>query len=111
MRHARRRNVRRGARIAAVGGLLLGGVMVTQALASEPSGSRTPHVTSAQTASQAGSQLVSRLGTSRTAGSWVASDGKPVVAVTDKAAADAVTAAGARAKMVGHSMDQLKSAT
>src|SRR5262249_51224615 len=51
------------------------------------------------------------LGTSRTAGSWVASDGTPVVAVTDRAAAARVTAAGARAKMVGHSMDQLKSAT
>ncbi|MFF4211320.1 S1 family peptidase [Streptomyces sp. NPDC001796] len=113
MRHARRRIIRRGARIAAVGGLLLGGLMVTQALASEPSGAQTPFSTgtSAMTASQTGSQLVSRLGTSRTAGSWVASDGKPVVAVTDRAAADAVTAAGAGARMVRHSMDELKSAT
>jgi hypothetical protein len=85
--------------------------MVTQALASEPSGAGTPDGTSALTASRAGSQLVSRLGTSRTAGSWIASDGKPVVAVTDKQAAAEVTTAGARPKMVRHSMDQLKSAT
>jgi hypothetical protein len=112
MRHARRRIVRRGARIAAVGGLLLGGLMVTQALASEPSGAQQPpHTTSAGTTSQTGSRLVSRLGTSRTAGSWIASDGEPVVAVTDKAAAAQVTAAGARAKMVRRSMDQLKAAT
>lgn len=85
--------------------------MVTQALASEPSGTQTPEGTTAQTASGTGSTLVSRLGTSRTAGSWVASDGKPVVAVTDKAAAAEVTAAGARAKLVRHSMGELKSAT
>ncbi|WP_055489236.1 S1 family peptidase [Streptomyces sp. TP-A0356] len=111
MRHARRRIVRRGARFAAVGGLLLGGLMVTQALASEPSGAQTPDGTSAQSAAGTGSDLVSRLGTSRTAGSWVASDGRPVVAVTDQAAAARVTATGARAKVVRHSMDQLKSAT
>ncbi|MFD1657145.1 S1 family peptidase [Streptomyces caeni] len=111
MRHARRRIVRRGARIAALGGVLLGGLMVTQALASEPSGAQTPDGTSAQAASRTGSALVSQLGTSRTAGSWVASDGKPVVAVTDEAAAAQVTAAGARPKMVRHSMEQLKSAT
>jgi hypothetical protein len=85
--------------------------MVTQALASEPSGAQTPDSASAQVASGTGAALVSQLGTSRTAGSWVASDGKPVVAVTDRAAADRVAAAGARAKMVRHSMDQLKSAT
>ncbi|MFC3572257.1 S1 family peptidase [Streptomyces yaanensis] len=111
MRHARRRIVRRGTQLAAVGGLLLGGLMVTQALASEPSTAQMSGGTTAQTASRTGSTLVSRIGTSRTAGSWVASDGKPVVAVTDKAAAAEVTAAGARAKMVRHSMDQLKSAT
>ncbi|MGI5134522.1 MULTISPECIES: S1 family peptidase [unclassified Streptomyces] len=111
MRHARRRMVRRGARIAAAGGVLLGGLMVTQALAAEPSGAQTPDSTSVQVASRTGAELLAGLGTSRTAGSWVASDGTPVVAVTNRAAASRVTAAGARAKMVGHSMDQLKSAT
>lgn len=111
MRHARRRIVRRGARIAALGGVLLGGLMVTQALASEQSGAQTSDGTSTQAASRTGAALVSRLGTSRTAGSWVASDGKPVVAVTDEAAAARVTAAGARPQMVRHSMEQLKSAT
>ncbi|MCF1510696.1 S1 family peptidase [Streptomyces glomeratus] len=111
MRHARRRIVRRGARAAALGGVLLGGLMVTQALASEPSGAQAPGGTSARAASRPGPDLVSRLGSSRTAGSWVADDGTSVVAVTDSAAAAEVKAAGARPKMVRHSMDQLKSAT
>lgn len=85
--------------------------MVTQALASEPSGAQAPRTTSAQAAPDTGGALVAQLGAARTAGSWVATDGKPVVAVTDRAAADRVTAAGARAQMVSHSMDQLKSAT
>lgn len=84
--------------------------MVTQALASEPSGAQTPEGTPAQAVSRSGSDLVSQLGSSRTAGSWVAPDGRTVVAVTDQEAAARVTAGGARAKMVRHSMDQLKSA-
>ncbi|MEV6025818.1 S1 family peptidase [Streptomyces sp. NPDC052036] len=111
MRHARRRIVRRGARVGALGGLLLGGLMVTQALASEPSGAQAPGGTAAKSVSRTGTTLVSRLGTSRTAGNWIADDGTPVVAVTDSAAAAEVKAAGARPKMVSHSMDQLKSAT
>jgi hypothetical protein len=58
-----------------------------------------------------GTDLVSRLGASRTAGSWVDSAGRPVVAVTDEKAAGEVERAGARAKMVRHSMSDLKSAT
>ncbi|MFF7140308.1 S1 family peptidase [Streptomyces sp. SID2888] len=111
MGHARRRIVRRGTRIAAIGGLLLGGLMVTQALASEPSGGRASGDTSARAASRTAADLVSKLGTARTAGSWIADDGTPMVAVTDRAAADRVTAAGARAAMVHNSMDRLKSAT
>ncbi|MEU9469223.1 S1 family peptidase [Streptomyces avermitilis] len=111
MRHARRRIVRRGARFAAVGGVLLGGLMVTQAMASEPSGTSPATASSTETAAGTGSGLVSRLGTTRTAGSWVDSEGHPVVAVTDKDAAAEVTAAGARAKIVRYSMNQLKSAT
>ncbi|MFI9646415.1 S1 family peptidase [Streptomyces sp. NPDC052040] len=113
MRHARRRIVRRGVRAAALGGLLLGGVMVTQALASEPptgGAPRAPRALSAHGASNAGSALVSRLGEARTAGTWIADDGSSVVAVTDSAAAAEVRAAGARPRMVRHSMDQLKSA-
>ncbi|QOV40655.1 S1 family peptidase [Streptomyces ferrugineus] len=111
MRHARRRLVRRVTRLAAVGGLLLGGTMVTRAVASEPGdGSAVPR-TYAASAAGTGSELVSRLGDSRTAGSWIGADGKPVVAVTDEAAAAEVRKAGAEAKMVDHSMDKLNSAT
>ena len=111
MRHARRRMVRRVTRLAAVGGLLLGSVMVTRAMASEPSDASALPRTTAQSASGTGSDLVSRLGTSRTAGSWIDSEGRPVVAVTDKDTAAQVRKAGATAKVVRHSMDDLKSAT
>ncbi|MEU6103606.1 S1 family peptidase [Streptomyces flaveolus] len=111
MRHARRRIVRRVARLAAVGGLLLGGTMVTRAVASEPPGAPAVLHTLVQPASDTGSALVARLGTSRTAGHWVGSDGRPVVAVTDDGAADEVRRAGAGAKVVAHSMAELKSAT
>ncbi|MEU3897385.1 S1 family peptidase [Streptomyces sp. NPDC045251] len=110
MRHARRRIVRRVARLAAVGGLLLGGTMVTRAVASEPPDAAVPH-TLARSASGTGAGLVSRLGTERTAGHWVGSDGRPVVAVTDERTAREVRRAGAEAKVVRHSMSELKSAT
>ncbi|WP_031049797.1 S1 family peptidase [Streptomyces sp. NRRL F-5650] len=110
MRHARRRSVRRVARLAAVGGLLLGATMVTRAVASEPVGpSAAPHP-SARSASGTGAALVARLGGDRTAGHWVDPDGRPVVAVTDESAADAVRRAGATAKTVRHSMSELRSA-
>lgn len=88
--------------------------MVTQAaMASEPS--RAPAsarpFTSAATAADKSAALVARLGTARTAGSWIGADGRPVVAVTDARAAQEVRRAGAAAKVVGHSMNQLKSAT
>ncbi|GGN63485.1 protease [Streptomyces albiflavescens] len=85
--------------------------MVTHAMASEPSDTSRVTGSSAQAAADTGSELVSRLGTSRSAGSWIASDGRPVVAVTDTAAAAEVKEAGARAKVVRHSMSDLKSAT
>ncbi|MGW3851575.1 S1 family peptidase [Streptomyces fagopyri] len=109
MRHARRRIVRRGARFAAVGGLLCGGLMVTHAMASEPSTSSGAPKSAARLAADKGAGLVSRLGTSRTAGSWIAGDGRPVVAVTDSATAAEVERAGARPKVVRHSMQELKS--
>ncbi len=84
--------------------------MVTRAVASEPPDAAVPR-TYATSSADTGSDLVSRLGTSRTAGSWLGADGKPVVAVTDEKAADEVRKAGAEAKMVDHSMDELKSAT
>ncbi|MGA5895492.1 S1 family peptidase [Streptomyces venetus] len=111
MRHARRRVVRRVTRLAAVGGLLLGGTMVTQAVASEPPDPTIGLPYSARAATSKGADLVSSLGTSRTAGNWVDSAGRPVVAVTDGKAATEVKRAGARAKMVRHSMSDLKSAT
>lgn len=85
--------------------------MVTRAVASEPPDASAVPRTYAASAAGTGSDLVSRLGTSRTAGSWINSDGKPVVAVTDEEAAAEVRKAGAQAKMVDHSMDELKSAT
>ncbi|MEV0176295.1 S1 family peptidase [Streptomyces sp. NPDC050803] len=111
MRHARRRVVRRVTRLAAVGGLLLGGVMVTHAVASEPGdGSAVPGA-SVRSAGNTGAGLVARLGTSRTAGSWIGADGRPVVAVTDEGAAERVRRAGGEPKTVPHSMDDLRSAT
>ncbi|MBZ9641473.1 S1 family peptidase [Streptomyces sp. PSKA30] len=111
MRHARRRIVRRVTRLAAVGGLLLGAGMVTQAVASEPSGSPGAPNASVRSAAGTGADLVERLGTARTAGTWIGSDGRPVVAVTDEDAAAEVRRAGATAKVVRHSMRELKSAT
>ncbi|MFG2544701.1 S1 family peptidase [Streptomyces sp. NPDC048594] len=110
MRHARRRMVRRVARLAAVGGLLVGGTMVTRAVASEPPDAPAAPRTLAQTASGAGAGLVSELGDERTAGHWVGAAGRPVVAVTDERAAETVRRAGAEAKVVRHSMSELRSA-
>ncbi|MEV5174354.1 alpha-lytic protease prodomain-containing protein [Streptomyces flaveolus] len=109
MRHARRRVVRRVTRLAAVGGLLLGGAMVAQAaMASEtPPASARPLAAAGDT----GAALVARLGTARTAGNWIGADGRTVVAVTDETAAREVRRAGAEAKVVPHSMNELKSAT
>ncbi|MET9514759.1 S1 family peptidase [Streptomyces sp. NPDC002994] len=109
MRHARRR-LQGLARLAAVGGLLSGGLMMTTAMAGEPATPDTDEGGTVQPA-ELGATLVSRLGTSRTAGSWIGSDGQPVVAVTDADAAVEVGRAGARAKVVRHSMRQLRSAT
>ncbi|MGW1209583.1 S1 family peptidase [Streptomyces sp. NPDC002499] len=111
MRHARRRIVRRVTRLAAVGGLLLGGAMVTQAaMASEPSGTSAVPFSSKDTATNEGARLAARLGASRTAGNWIGADGKPVVAVTDEKTAAEVERAGVVAKVVSHSMNELKSA-
>ncbi|WP_369031100.1 MULTISPECIES: S1 family peptidase [Streptomyces] len=111
MRHARRRIVRRATRLAAVGGVILGGLMVTQAVATEPPQATNLPLSTAQAAGSTGTGLVSELGSDRTAGSWIADDGKPVVAVTDEEAAAEVKKAGARPKVVDYSMDTLKSAT
>ncbi|MCH0571806.1 S1 family peptidase [Streptomyces sp. MUM 136J] len=112
MRHARRRIVRRVARLAAVGGLLAGGAMVGQAaMADEVPPAAGGTRTTAGPAGQAGAALVARLGTDRTAGNWIGADGRPVVAVTDRGSAAAVRAAGAEAKVVPHSMSELRAAT
>ncbi|MFJ6080176.1 S1 family peptidase [Streptomyces sp. NPDC092369] len=111
MRHARRRIVRRVTRLAAVGGLLLGGAMVTQAaMASESSGTSAVPFSSKDTTTDEGAELAARLGASRTAGNWIGADGKPVVAVTDEKTAAEVERAGVVAKVVSHSMNELKSA-
>ncbi|MCH0541596.1 S1 family peptidase [Streptomyces sp. MUM 203J] len=99
-----RRSVRRAARFAAAGGLLCGSLMVTSALADEPA--RRPAVGPDRT----GADLVERLGPSRTAGTWIGADGRPVVAVTDAEAGAEAVRAGARAKTVRHSMVRLRSA-
>lgn len=112
MRHVRRRTVRRVARLAAVGGLLVGGGMVAQAaMASETPNSSSLVRSSAEEAGQTGTTLVQRLGSARTAGSWIGTDGQPVVAVTDDEAAAEVREAGAEPKMVGHNLNELKAAT
>ncbi|MGA5647790.1 S1 family peptidase [Streptomyces seoulensis] len=112
MRHARRRVVRRVTRLAAVGGLLLGGGMVAQAaMASETPAAPATTFSAAGTAGTRGAALAEKLGTARSAGNWVDAQGRPVVAVTDERAAAEVRAAGAQAKVVGHSMNELKSAT
>ncbi|OAH13471.1 S1 family peptidase [Streptomyces jeddahensis] len=116
MRHVRQRT-HRLVRLAAACGLVCGAVMVSTAMASESSGRTTaaPAGDSAASnppdASALGARMVTRLGTSRTAGSWIGSDGRPVVAVTDAEAAAEVQRAGARAKVVAHSMDRLRQAT
>ncbi len=96
-------------RLAAVGGLLCGALMVTTAVASEPA----PHRQQAEgpaPPAELGAHLVARLGDSRTAGTWVGADGRPVVAVTDEDAAAEAERAGARAKVVSHSMRRLRTA-
>lgn len=113
MRHARRR-LRRIAQLASVAGLLCGGLMTANATAGEPAAPRTGMGAEAGSTSRndgLGARLVSQLGTSRTAGSWIGSDGRQVVAVTDPGAAAEVKRAGARAEVVRHSMSQLRSAT
>ncbi|MCX4903083.1 S1 family peptidase [Streptomyces sp. NBC_00878] len=109
MRHARR-NVQRIARFAAIGGLVSGGLMVSHAVASETSDeSQAPNAETR--AARTGQELVSDLGTSRTAGSWIDAKGRPVVAVTDEKAATAVRDAGAVAKVVPYAMNDLRSTT
>ncbi|MEV6398286.1 S1 family peptidase [Streptomyces sp. NPDC051907] len=108
MKHARRR-LQRIARLAAVGGLLCGGLMVTSAVASEPPGRTTAGGVPGD--NDLGSRLVSDLGDTRTAGTWIAADGRQVVAVTDDDAATEVKRSGARAAVVQHSMSDLRAAT
>jgi hypothetical protein len=86
--------------------------MVTQAaMASEtPATSAVPRGSAESVVTNPGVTLVKKLGTSRTAGTWIGTDGRPVVAVTDEETAAAVRAAGAEAKVVSHSMNELKAA-
>ncbi|NBM15691.1 S1 family peptidase [Streptomyces sp. GC420] len=109
MRHARR-NLQRMARLAAVGGLLCGGFMVSNAVAGEPAAGGAGTDDTSRAAELTGG-LVSRLGATRTAGSWIGADGRPVVAVTDEEAAAAVREEGARAKVVRYSLRELREAT
>jgi hypothetical protein len=108
MKHTRRRRARRKlqriVRLAAAVGLLSGGLMVSGAVAGEPAPAGGPQTDPA-------ADVVSRLGPSRTAGSWTGADGRTVVAVTDQDAAEEARRAGAEAKVVEHSMEQLRSAT
>ncbi|AVZ74368.1 serine protease [Streptomyces lunaelactis] len=108
MRH-RRRNIQRIVRLAAVGGLVCGGLMVSSAMASEPSAPGT-YANGMSQAADPVAGLVTRLGASRTAGSWTGADGRPVVAVTDEDAAAEVRDAGARAEVVRYSMRRLRDA-
>ncbi|MGW1893290.1 S1 family peptidase [Streptomyces sp. NPDC002004] len=109
MRRARRGRGR-FVRLAAVGGLLCGGLMVTSAMAVEPAPG-TQAGGGAVRPVDLGGRLVSQLGPTRTGGSWIGADGRPVVAVTDSDAATRVERAGARAKVVRISLRRLRSAT
>ncbi|WP_336317798.1 S1 family peptidase [Streptomyces lavendofoliae] len=110
MKHGRR-TLRRAIRLAAVGGLLCGGLMVSDAVAGEPAPAAGRQAASAVPPAATAAGLVARLGTSRTAGSWIGADGRPVVAVTDDATAAEVRRAGLRAEVKRHSMADLRSAT
>ncbi|WP_344361570.1 S1 family peptidase [Streptomyces gobitricini] len=84
--------------------------MVSSAVAGEPTPSgRIPADTAPP--ARAAAELVDRLGTARTAGSWIGADGRPVVAVTDDATAAEVRRAGARAVVKRHSAEDLRAAT
>jgi hypothetical protein len=86
--------------------------MVTQAaMASDSSGTSAATLSAPQTPADKGAALVAKLGSARTAGSWVDSGGRTVVAVTDAKTAAEVTKAGAEAKVVRYSMNELNSAT
>ncbi|WP_377269424.1 S1 family peptidase [Peterkaempfera sp. SMS 1(5)a] len=118
MSHARQRNKRRIGALAAVGGLVAAGVAVSGAFAAQSGGTPSgtgPAATAARlpgpSAATLARTLVARLGSASTAGGWIAADGSPVVAVTDGTAAAAVRAAGATAKLVGRSSDQLAAVT
>ncbi|MFC9428389.1 S1 family peptidase [Streptomyces sp. NPDC056987] len=108
-KHARR-TLRRVTRLAAVGGLLCGGLLVSNAVAGEPAGRGTGPGGAASVA-EVGTGLVTKLGTARTAGTWIAADGRPVVAVTDEDAAAEVRREGARAEVMRYSMRDLTTAT
>ncbi|MEU4269397.1 S1 family peptidase [Streptomyces sp. NPDC026092] len=113
MRHARR-GVRRVMRLAAAGGLVCGSLMVSYAVAGEPSEAGTGTVGTLRTGgdpTRAAAEIVTRLGDTRTAGSWTGADGRTVVGVTDAAAAAEARRAGVAPKMVRHSMDRLRAAT
>ncbi|CBG68015.1 putative secreted protease [Streptomyces scabiei 87.22] len=103
--------MKRVARLTAAGGLICGTLMVAQAaMATEPTTSPPTTRSAVLAASGTGNGLVGELGSERTAGTWIADDGKPVVAVTDEEAAAEVERAGARPKMVEFSGEDLESA-
>ncbi|MCT4357876.1 S1 family peptidase [Streptomyces sp. Je 1-79] len=113
MKHARR-GVRRLMRLAAAGGLVCGSLMVTYAMAGEPSGGSTRTAGTLRAGSdeaRAAVDVITRLGDTRTAGSWTGADGRPVVGVTDADAAEEARRAGVAPKMVRYSMDRLRAAT
>lgn len=119
MSHARQRNTRRIGALAAVGGLAAAGAAVTGAFAGQPDGA-PPQQARPAAAAPAGPAhdaaalartLAARLGARSTAGGWLDPQGRPVVAVTDAAAAAAVRAAGATPELVTRSSEQLAATT
>jgi len=97
------RTISRAALVAAATTTLAVGLTAAPAWSAPASATSTWSApASADTAS-----VVAQLGTARTAGSYLDSDGTTVVTVTDSRAAAAVRAAGATARLVAHSGDQL----
>ncbi|WP_078531248.1 S1 family peptidase [Streptomyces sp. PsTaAH-124] len=111
MKH-RRIPARRATMVTAgIAALVVAGVTFQSANASEPDAAPTARTLSAPTAGKLASTLVKDLGTDRTAGAYYdARSGHLVVNVLDKAAARTVERAGARARVVAHTLAELDGA-
>ncbi|MYR57896.1 trypsin-like serine protease [Streptomyces sp. SID625] len=111
MKHRRIPTRRATMATAGIAALVVAGVTFQSANASEPDAAPTARALSAPAAGKLASTLVKDLGTDRTAGAYYdARSGHLVVNVLDKAAARTVERAGARARVVAHTLAELDGA-